>query len=121
MYFCRDFMLTIEIKEDPDDPKERARRAAAKRRQKEAEAMANNKAKIPVCAQSNLCQVLIKFDSDKQFLRRRHQTTCEDFQNGVSTWKYQQEGNTGGDKKSVSKVTYRREVFLETKHEVVQV
>ena len=33
-------MLTIEIKEDPDDPKERARRAAAKRRQKEAEAMA---------------------------------------------------------------------------------
>ena len=46
---CRDFMLTIEIKEDPDDPKERARRAAAKRKQKEAEAaMANNKSKIPV-------------------------------------------------------------------------
>ena len=44
----RDFMLTIEIKEDFDDPKERARRAAAKRRQKEAEASANNKAKIPV-------------------------------------------------------------------------
>lgn len=41
-------MLTIEIKEDFDDPKERARRAAAKRRQKEAEASANNKAKIPV-------------------------------------------------------------------------
>ena len=30
-------MLTIEIKEDFDDPKERARRAAAKRKQKEAE------------------------------------------------------------------------------------
>ena len=45
----RDFMLTIEIKEDPDDPKERARRAAAKRKQKEAEAaLANNKSKIPV-------------------------------------------------------------------------
>ena len=44
----RDFMLTIEIKEDPDDPKERARRAAAKRKQKEAEANANNKTKIPV-------------------------------------------------------------------------
>ena len=42
-------MLTIEIKEDPDDPKERARRAAAKRKQKEAEAaLANNKSKIPV-------------------------------------------------------------------------
>ena len=41
-------MLTIEIKEDPDDPKERARRAAAKRKQKEAEANANNKAKLPV-------------------------------------------------------------------------
>merc|ERR1712241_1203759 len=40
-------MLTIEIKEDPDDPKERARRAAAKRKQKEAEANANNKSKIP--------------------------------------------------------------------------
>ena len=42
-------MLTIEIKEDPDDPKERARRAAAKRKQKAAEAaLANNKSKIPV-------------------------------------------------------------------------
>ena len=42
-------MLTIEIKEDPDDPKERARRAAAKRKQKEAEAaLANNKSKLPV-------------------------------------------------------------------------
>ena len=42
-------MLTIEIKEDPDDPKERARRAAAKRKQKEAEAaLAKNTSKIPV-------------------------------------------------------------------------
>ena len=42
-------MLTIEIKEDPDDPKERARRAAARKKQKEAEAIANNsKNKLPV-------------------------------------------------------------------------
>jgi len=33
----KDFMTTIEIKEDLDDPKERARRAKAKRKQKEAE------------------------------------------------------------------------------------
>ena len=40
--------LTIEIKEDPDDPKERARRAAARKKQKEAEANASNKSKLPV-------------------------------------------------------------------------
>ena len=34
----RDFIETILIKEDFDDPKERARRAAAKRKQKEEEA-----------------------------------------------------------------------------------
>ena len=37
-------MQTIEIKEDLDDPKERARRALEKRKQKEAEAnMSKNK------------------------------------------------------------------------------
>ena len=37
------FMQTIEIKEDMDDPKERARRAAEKRKQKEREALNNTK------------------------------------------------------------------------------
>ena len=41
-------MQTIEIKEDLDDPKERARRALEKRKQKEAEANMNSKNKIPV-------------------------------------------------------------------------
>ena len=35
MYDCRDFIETILIKEDFDDPKERARRAAQKRKEKE--------------------------------------------------------------------------------------
>ena len=44
-------MQTIEIKEDLDDPKERARRAAEKRKQKEAEAnMSKNK--MPVWKQN---------------------------------------------------------------------
>ena len=39
-------MQTIEIKEDLDDPKERARRAAEKRKQKEAEAAKANKIQV---------------------------------------------------------------------------
>ena len=35
MYDVRDFIETILIKEDFDDPKERARRAAQKRKEKE--------------------------------------------------------------------------------------
>ena len=45
-WFFRDFMQTIEIKEDLDDPKERARRAAEKRKQKEAEAAKANKIQV---------------------------------------------------------------------------
>ena len=44
---CRNFIETISIKEDFDDPKERARRAAARKKQKEEEA-AKNKQNRPV-------------------------------------------------------------------------
>lgn len=60
-------MLTIEIKEDPDDPKERARRAAAKRKQKEAEANASQKTKIPVGFYKFFMQIFAVFSLDQQF------------------------------------------------------
>ena len=54
-------MQTIEIKEDLDDPKERARRALEKRKQKEAEAnMSKNK--MPVTNIFITKQNLIKKD-----------------------------------------------------------
>ena len=54
-------MLTIEIKEDPDDPKERARRAAAKRKQKEEEA-AKAKQTRPVCSCLSLPMMIVHFN-----------------------------------------------------------
>ena len=51
-------METIAIKENCDDPKERARRAAARKKQKELEA-AKQKLNKPV----SVCQLFLKMQS----------------------------------------------------------
>ena len=61
MYDCRDFIETILIKEDFDDPKERARRAAQKRKEKEEaakKAMAASKL-VSFHFISNLCNISV--------------------------------------------------------------
>jgi hypothetical protein len=80
-------MQTIEIKEDLDDPKERARRALEKRKQKEAEAnMSKNK--MPVTSSNTTKQNLNRKDHylDQQIYRRRYKRSCQNFQDGFSTW-----------------------------------
>ena len=79
---CRDFIETILIKEDFDDPKERARRAAAKRKQKEEEAAK---------AKQNRMVDNIKYGNwnknvilDKHIYWRWHKTSCETIQDGFS-------------------------------------
>ena len=65
MYDCRDFIETILIKEDFDDPKERARRAAQKRKEKEEaakKAMAASKLVSFHCIRcSNLLNVSVSW------------------------------------------------------------